>query len=63
MQLNLPRGVKIVGFADDVALLVIGEITTGVEMLTTEAIDAWLATASVPLKLWQTSWFVQNLPP
>ncbi|XP_062713362.1 uncharacterized protein LOC134290278 [Aedes albopictus] len=39
LKLSLPRGVKVVGFADDVALLVIGETREEVEVLATEAID------------------------
>lgn len=39
LKLRLPRGVKIIGFADDVALLVIGESLEEVEVLATEAID------------------------
>lgn len=40
LRLRLPRGVKIVGFADDVVLAVIGESREEVEVLATEAIDA-----------------------
>lgn len=39
LKLNLPRGVKIVGFADDVVLLAVGESLEEVEVLATEAID------------------------
>lgn len=39
LQLNLPRGVKIVGFADDVVLMVIGESLDEVEVRAEEAVE------------------------
>ncbi|XP_065089024.1 uncharacterized protein LOC135710387 [Ochlerotatus camptorhynchus] len=39
LTLKLPKGVEIVGFADDVVLTVTGETLEEVEMLTTEMID------------------------
>lgn len=39
LKLDLPRGVKIVGFADDVVLTVIGESRKEVEVLAMEAIN------------------------
>lgn len=39
LKLDVPRGVKIVGFADDIVLTVSGETHEEVEVLATEAID------------------------
>uniref|UniRef100_A0A023EQZ1 Putative rte ele1 orf1-h 1e-60-j 4 n=1 Tax=Aedes albopictus TaxID=7160 RepID=A0A023EQZ1_AEDAL len=40
LTLQLPTGVKIVGFADDITLVVVGESLEAVEILATEAVDA-----------------------
>lgn len=40
LTLRLPTGVKIVGFADDITLVVIGDSLERVEVLATEAVDA-----------------------
>lgn len=52
LMLELPNGVEIVGFADDVVLTVTGETLEEVKMLTTEAIDtveAWMTGAKLQL--------------
>lgn len=40
LKLSLSKGVKIVGFANDVVLLVVGESREKVDVLATDAIDA-----------------------
>jgi len=52
LTLKLPRGVKIVGIADDIVLTVTGETLQEVEMLATEAIDTienWMRGAKLQL--------------
>lgn len=52
LTLTLPRGVKIVGFADDVCLTVMGESLAEVEVLATEAIDTieqWMTGAKLQI--------------
>lgn len=52
LTLQLPSGVEIVGFADDVVLTVTGETLEEVEMLTAEALDtveAWMTGAKLQL--------------
>ena len=52
LTLKLPRGVGIVGFADDIVLTISGETKEEVEMLTAEAIDTvetWMTGAKLQL--------------
>lgn len=52
LKLDLPRGVEIIGFADDIVITTVGESTAEVETLTSEAVEAvgrWLDTAKLQL--------------
>lgn len=40
LTLELPTGVKIIGFADDITLVVVGESLEAAEILATEAVNA-----------------------
>ena len=52
LELNLPGGVEIVGFADDIVIAVVGQSEVEVETLASEAIEAvghWLSTVKLQL--------------
>src|SRR5450830_1037148 len=54
LTLKLPKGVVIVGFADDIVLSVTGETLEEVEMLATEAIgtiENWMQGVKLQIKL------------
>ncbi|XP_053690953.1 endothelin-converting enzyme homolog [Sabethes cyaneus] len=62
LTLNLPKGVEIVGFADDVILTVTGESLEEVEMLATETIDMiahWMQGAKLQLAHHKTEVLVE----
>ena len=52
LEMQLPRGVEIVGFADDIILVATGESRQEVEMLATEAflaVENWMKAAKLQI--------------